>query len=393
MTTAGRAPQTLGLAAVLLTVMVGTTMPTALYTHYEREFGFSVLTVTVVYAVYAVGVIAALVAFGTWSDVLGRRPVLGLGLAFAAVSDVVFLLADDTAVLLVARVISGLSAGVFVGTASVAIIEMAQGPWSARAPLLASLATIGGLGTGPVLAAVLVTVAPHPLRTTYVVHLILVVVAALIVAVVPETRSRRPGPLRPLSPAVPDVVRDFFVRAAILGFAGFAVMGLFTALAPTIAAQVAGVESVLGQSGLVVTVMGGSLVGQLLGRRLSEPAADAGAVGAMLAGMALLVVALLTGWWPALAAAGLTGGAGQGVAFARGLAGIATGAPADRKASTTSAYFVVTYVAISVPVVAEGFLSRAVGVTAAGIVFAAVVAALVAVAGALALRAHRRVAA
>lgn len=387
-----RAPQTAGLMIVLATVMLGTTMPTPLYSDYERDFGFSLLTVTVVYATYAIGVLIALISFGTWSDVLGRRPVLALGVVFSAASDGVFLLADDTLVLLVARVVSGLSAGVFVGTASVAIIEMARGKLASRAPVLASLATIGGLGLGPIVASLLVTWAPHPLRTTYWVHLALTALAALIVVVVPETRGRHRDEKLGLMPlTVPPEIRVFFVRAAILGFAGFAVMGLFTALAPTIASTIAGIDSVVGQALLVATVMAGSLTGQVAGRALDDRVSELVAIAMMVAGMGLLVATLAAGRWQLLAAAGIVGGFGQGVAFAWGLSGIATGAPADRKAAATSAYFVITYIAISIPVVAEGVLSRAVGVRTAGIVFAGVVSVLALVAGALAWRENTRV--
>ena len=66
--------------------MVGTTLPTPLYPIYERRFGFGGLMVTVVFATYALGVIAALLLMGRQSDQVGRRPVLLAGLACAAAS-------------------------------------------------------------------------------------------------------------------------------------------------------------------------------------------------------------------------------------------------------------------------------------------------------------------
>ncbi len=93
------------------------------------------------------------------------------------------------------------------------------------------------------------------------------VVAAVIIVAVPETRGRhRDEKLGFMPLTVPAEIRAFFIRAAILGFAGFAVMGLFTALAPTIASRFAGVDSVIGQALLVAAVMGGSLAGQIAGR-------------------------------------------------------------------------------------------------------------------------------
>jgi MFS family permease len=74
-------------------VMLGTTLPTPLYPHYEQRYGFSALTITVIFAVYAFGVIAALLFLGGLSDQLGRRPALLAGLALSAASAAAFLLA------------------------------------------------------------------------------------------------------------------------------------------------------------------------------------------------------------------------------------------------------------------------------------------------------------
>jgi MFS family permease len=96
--------------------MVGTTLPTPLYPLYQQRYGFSELTITIIFATYAAGVIAALLLAGRLSDETGRRPVLLAGLAFSALSAIAFLLADGLALLLVGRILSGISAGIFTGT-------------------------------------------------------------------------------------------------------------------------------------------------------------------------------------------------------------------------------------------------------------------------------------
>ena len=58
--------------------MLGTTLPTPMYALYSERLHFSVLTTTVIYATYAGGVLVALLAFGRWSDAVGRRPVCGI---------------------------------------------------------------------------------------------------------------------------------------------------------------------------------------------------------------------------------------------------------------------------------------------------------------------------
>ncbi len=135
------------LAYAFAAIMTGTTLPTPIYALYAEHMHFSVLTTTVIYATYAGGVLFTLVVFGRWSDAIGRRPVLLAGVACALVSAVVFLFADSVPVLLVGRVLSGFSAGLFAGTATAAVIEAAPASWRTRAAAVATVANIGALGS------------------------------------------------------------------------------------------------------------------------------------------------------------------------------------------------------------------------------------------------------
>ncbi|HEV7709543.1 MAG TPA: MFS transporter, partial [Asanoa sp.] len=71
-------------AFVFWTVMLGTTVPTPLYPLYERSFGIVPVEVTVLFAVYAVGVVVGLLTLGRLSDQIGRKPVLGIALLLSA---------------------------------------------------------------------------------------------------------------------------------------------------------------------------------------------------------------------------------------------------------------------------------------------------------------------
>lgn len=375
------------LAGVLVVTMIGTTLPTSLYATYEERLGFGVATVGVVFATYAVGVIAALLVTGRWSDALGRRPVLAGGLLVAVLSDVVFLLADSVPLLLVGRVLSGVSAGVFVGTASVFVVETARGALGGRASDLAAAANMGGLGLGPLVSAALVTWAPGPLHTSYVVHLGLAALGLLVVGLSAETSPRTRGAsLAPLRPSLPPEVRPVFPRFAILAFASFMVFGLYTALVPTIASQVLDVTAPLAVAAIVAIAFGGSILSHQLTHHLAERPATVLAVGLLVVGMALLAVGLLAGATWCVVLAGLLGGSGQGIAFARGLRAVGQASPPEQRAAVTSTYFVVAYVAISLPVVAAGYAVAGWGVRPAGTGFAVVVAVLAAVAGALTVR-------
>ncbi|MBJ7337731.1 MAG: MFS transporter [Mycolicibacterium sp.] len=358
--------------------MMGTTLPTPMYALYADRMHFSVLTTTIIFSTYAVGVLTALLVFGRWSDAIGRRPVLLAGAAFALASAAVFLLADDVPLLLVGRLLSGLSAGIFTGTATAAIVEAAPDDQRDRATSIATIANIGGLGSGPLVAGLLVQYGPHPLQLSFVVHIVLVVLAAGAVLLAPET-SARTGRLGFQRLSVPAEMRPVFVTAATAAFAGFAVTGLFMAVVPAFVKSVMGIDNHAIAGAVAGSIFAASAVAQLLSRRTTPRRAVAIGCAILVAGMIILAAALsFSSLWVLLIAA-LVGGIGQGISFSRGLASVAELAPADRRAEVSSTYFVVAYVAISLPVVTEGFASQQLGLRTAGISFAIATAVLAAI--------------
>lgn len=362
-------------------VMMGTTMPTPVYSLYQAEFGFSVLVVTVIYAAYAIGVLTALLAFGRWSDSLGRRPMLVAGIAFGIVSAVVFIAADSLTMLLIGRVLSGLSAGIFVGTATVTLVEMVPDKWRSQAPAIATAANIGGLGLGPLVAGLLVQYLPQPLHLTFAVDIALLVVAAVVVLLAPETvavaKGARPH-LQRLS--LPAPIRGTFLRAATGGFAGFAVLGLFTAVSPGFMSSVLGIDNHAVSGAVVFAMFASSASAQIALRGLEASFAMRAGCGVLVVGVALLCSSLLAASLPLLIASAIVCGIGQGITFSKGMASVTAELPADRRAEVTSTFFVVLYIAISVPVIGAGEAANAWGLVTAGVVFSAAVAALAVIA-------------
>ena len=369
--------------------MLGTTLPTPMYALYGQEMHFAVLTTTVIFATYAIGVLTALLLFGRWSDVLGRRPVLLAGGAFALVSAVIFLVADDIALLLIARLLSGFSAGVFTGTATAAVVEAAPPAHRERAAVAATIANIGGLGAGPVLAGLLVQYAPHPLELSFVEHIVLVVLAVGAVLLAPET-SERTGRLGVQRLSVPAEMRAVFVTAVTAAFAGFAVTGLFTAVAPSFLSQVIGIDNHAIAGVVAGSIFAASAVAQLSARRMPPPRAVAIGCAILVVAMAILAAALHFSSLTGLIVAAVVAGVGQGISFSRGLAAISELAPADRRAEVSSTYFVVAYVAIALPVVGEGLAAQHWGLRTAGVSFAIAIGVLSAICLAMILVQERR---
>ena len=343
------------------------------------RFGFSELIITVIFATYAIGVIAALLVFGGLSDQVGRRPVLLLGIGFSALSAVAFLVANALGLLLLARLLSGFSAGIFTGTATATLVDLAPADRRGRATLVATLVNMLGLGLGPLIAGIVSESGPLPLRLIFWIDLGLLIPAALGILLMPEpVRGLGAAKLRVQALGVPAEIRPIFIRASLAAFAGFAVLGLTTAVAPAFLGQVLGVKSRATVGLVVLAVFVASAGGQLLMEKVPQAAALPAGCAGLIAGMGVLALGLAIPSLALLVAGAMIAGAGQGLSFRAGLTGVNAASPAEQRAEVASSFFVIAYVAISLPVIGEGVLAQIVGLRTAGLVFAAAVAALAA---------------
>ncbi|WP_280221572.1 MFS transporter [Nocardia neocaledoniensis] len=356
-------------------VMLGTTLPTPMYTLYATEFGFAIGTSTTIFAAYAMGVVTALILFGRWSDTLGRRPVLLAGLSCSATSSLVFFTAGSVGQLLIGRGLSGLSAGLFTGTATAMIAEIAPPPWKARAMVAAGVANIGGLGIGPTMSGLLAQYGPWPLHLVFATHMAMVASAVLAINQVPETVAQQPHTRLEIQKlSIPPGARPVFVRAAPAAFAGFSIVGLFTSVVPTFLNQSLHTHNKAIAGVVVSTLFLASAVAQVATRRLPARAALILGCTALVLSAVLVAVALATESLPVLIAAAVSGGGGQGISFSKGLDAVVQAAPVSRRGEIASSYFVVAYLAISVPVVGVGLAAQRWSLPAIGLTFGTFVA-------------------
>jgi predicted MFS family arabinose efflux permease len=377
----GRRSITAIVALAFAVTMLGATLPTPLYGLYRQELGFSEFMVTVVYAAYALGVMAALLLFGRVSDQIGRKPILLAGLTVSAVSAAVFVIADGLPLLFVGRVLSGVSAGLFTGAATATIIDLAAPGQRGRATLLATAVNTGGLGLGPLVAGAFSEAFGDPLRVVFVVDLALVVVLIVLVALIPEPGHRVARPrLAPQRLSVPAEVRPLFLPAALSAFAGFAVLGLYTAVVPSLLALELEISSRLVAGLVVFVVFAASAVGQ--GTLGLVPAGRAQVLGVAALGGGALVLGLgvVTASLALLISGGVVAAVGQGLSFRAGMAAVTGASAPSQRGEVASAYFVVAYVALSVPVVGVGVLGVLVGRPGASEIFSVIVAGIAAVA-------------
>ena len=226
-------------AATLVGVMfMGSTLLTPLYALYRREFGFSIIVLTLLYSVYVVGNLCALLFLGGLSDQIGRRKVALGAIAVAGVSTLMFLFANNPAWLFLARVISGLSIGVAAGTGTAWLAELIGGEHRTRASTIATAANFLGVAAGPILSGLLAQYAPWPTRLSFIAYLVVVALTAILMARTAETVQAKPGKpnLRPRI-GVPADLRVRFIPPAVSVFGVMALVGFYAALIPSILSQ------------------------------------------------------------------------------------------------------------------------------------------------------------
>ncbi|MFJ5830769.1 hypothetical protein [Streptomyces sp. NPDC093089] len=220
-------------------------------------------------------------------------------------------------------------------------------------------------------------VAPEPLRTPWIVMLVLAVVGLVGVVVTPETVTRRSAlTLRFQRLRVPAEMRSDFLRAAMAAGAGFAVLGVLTAVAGLFLGRVLH-ESSHTLAGLVVFVaFACTALGQLAVRRFRAEVALPAACAGLIVAAVLIATAMAAESLVPLLIGAAANGLATGVALGHGVGSIATRSAPERRGATVSTFFAVLYAMLAVPAIGVGVLIRAAGLRPAGAVFSAVVALL-----------------
>ncbi len=371
-------------ATELAAMFVGAILPTPLYPLYRRAFGFSGVTLTLIYAVYVLGNLVALLLFGRLSDRIGRRkvslPAIGCGMASA----IVFAAAAGAPWLFAARALSGFSTGLASGTATAWIADLYAEHRTGTAARIAAAANFFGCAAGPLIGGLLAEFAFAPLRLPYFVYLVLLGASAVAILFAPETvprpkRAVGDGLLKPRL-GVPQSIRLQFVSPAVTGFAIFALIGFYSALIPNLLGESLHLPAPAVAGGVVCELFLIAAVTILATGAIASQAAMLSALMLLPPSLWLLVVAEAARSMPLLVAAAAAGGVAGGLGYRGSLEVINRIAPADRRSEVVSSYLVALFAGNSVPVIGIGLLSAAAGAFTAHVTFAAAITVLAGIA-------------
>ncbi|GAA4901185.1 MFS transporter [Actinomycetospora succinea] len=378
-------------AGVVVLFLAASSVPSPLYVVYQAAWGFSAATLTLVFAVYVLFLLASLLVVGGLSDHVGRRPVLAAALVVQTAAVVLFLVASNVTMLLVARAVQGAATGAAITAMAATLVDLHP----RRAGLANAATPLIGLALGALGCGLLVEFAPAPTRLVWIVLLAGFAVVAVVLAVLPETAPRRAGALASLRPrlSIPTGLRADVLAIVPVLAASWALGGLYLSLGPSVAAQILGLQSHL-VGGIVVTLLCGvGALSAVVAFRRSPESLLAPAGGLLAVGTLITLGALALGSPLGTAAGTVVAGVGFGSASLACFGTLARIAAPENRGELMAVAYTIAYLAFSVPAVVAGFATVQVGLQPVAEGYGLVVVALgltAVVARALVVRARSR---
>jgi MFS family permease len=342
------------LASITASFLASSSAPTPLYAIYQAQWGFSSITVTVIFGIYALSVLAALLFVGRLSDHLGRRPVLIAATVTQAATMVIFATASGVGDLVLARIIQGLATGAALGAVGAGMIDLNK----ERGATANSVAPAFGTATGGVLSGYLVQYLPAPTHLVYAVLGVIFVLQSIGVALMADTIAPAAGALASLKPRfnLPAATRGPLLLALPVLVASWALAGLYGSLGPMLVRGMLGVDSAL-VGGLALFVLTASAGLAVLALQHREPRSMMRFGASLLAGGVGVAIWSLPHHAIAVFFAGTCiAGMGFGTGFQGAVRSVVPFAAPHERAGVLSIVFVVSYLSMGVPAIAAGAL-------------------------------------
>lgn len=343
-----------GLAFAGVTLAAGA--PTPLLVLFEHQWGFHAGILTVAFAIYAFGLLLALLVVGSLSDYIGRRPVLIGALSVQLLAMVMFFVASDIGWVIAARAVQGVATGAAFSAFTAALVELAPPRHRELGAVIGSVAPAGGLALGALLTGAAIQFTGSPAKIVFAALAIVTSVGIGVAILSAETVSRRPGARRALRPelSIPRPAVREFIAAVPLQIGAWMFVGLFLGLIPTIIRGLFHIDSGLVNGATVFAEPGAGAVAGLFVGRISPPASARSGGAEIILGGAAVMVAIAARVLPLLVLGGLIGGVGWGSSYSGTLRTLSPLAEPEERAGLFAALFTVAYLAFGVPVIIAG---------------------------------------
>ncbi|SFA79616.1 acetolactate synthase, small subunit [Cohnella sp. OV330] len=362
----------------LFITLFGTNLPAPLYALYRAQWHLPPAVMTLLFAAYAIVVIPVILVAGPLSDRIGRGKLLLSGILFALLGSICFLLADGPVMLVLSRMLQGVSVGIMNGVAVAAMTELGGMQARSQAALAGSAAVTAGNALGPVVSGFLGELAAHPTRLPFALHAMLVFPSIVGLWLIGNKGERARGKIRIRLPAVPRAIRPALYAAAGTSFISWSIMSLVTAILPAYLPDIVGESSLIASGVGLALVLGLSAWAQIRSGRY--PLLANLTVGYLLlaTGLAVLLAAAAAKSPALLALSAVMLGLGHGPCYARSLRYVNESVPDEYRGQAVSIYYGVTYMGVSLPILGLGIAAQRLGLLPAICIFAGVTVGLMA---------------
>ncbi|AGL16233.1 MFS transporter [Actinoplanes sp. N902-109] len=339
--------------------------PSPLYPVYQQLWGFSAVTLTVVFAVYVFALLGALLTVGSLSDRVGRRPVASAALVLLAVGMLLFAIAGGTGGLMVARIVQGFAVGAATGTTTAMITDSAPSPRSGS--LVSSAVPALGIAIGAVLAGALVQFAPLPRQLVFWLLAGVYLLLAVLVWWIPERTRTAPEPQQSIwrslvpSAGLPPDIRPAFLALLPSITATWALAGLYLSLGSSILSEVLDVHSHFVVGVVLAAFFVAGIAGTAASMVIPPRRREWSGYGTLALGVLITVAALLANAMPLYVAGSVVAGFGFGASFRFAIHTLGEAAPETGRGQVFATMYIISYLAFSVPALAAGLAVEAFG--------------------------------
>ena len=340
-----------------LILLMGATIPTPLYGIYRTEFGLSQISITLIYAAYSVGVVPTLFFFGPLGDAVGRKPLLLLAVIISVIGTAIIGLAPGLGWLIIGRLAQGVGIGAVLGNATAALVELEAHGNKQRASQVASMALLGGLGLGPLIAGLMAQYLPYPTLLPYILEIFLLLIVLILILTIKDAKSQSGTVFHIRKPTIPQA-KWSFISASLASAIVLAMSGLYFSLAPSYAQNILNTNNIA-IGGIISSTMvfTSVLVQYILWDRFPIRLEIFGLLSVIIG----LIFILLTSTYHIFAlfiTGAVISGIGFGTTFMGAVNIINRISPEDKRGDVSSSFYAISYFALGIPIIGLGIAAQ-----------------------------------
>ncbi|MDV7243372.1 MULTISPECIES: MFS transporter [Rhodococcus] len=366
------------LSVELLAFFFAASAPSPLFVLFQNRWSLGASTLTVIFAVYAIALLVALLTAGAVSDHIGRKPVVVAGILVQIGAMAMFVAADGVYWIIAARVVQGLATGIVTGALTAAIVEAAPPDKKHVGAMLGSISPLAGLALGALSSGLILQFSDTPVLSTFLSLAVFFAVTGVLTFFIPESATPRPGALGSLIPrvSIPPTAHTAFLASVPAIISVWMLGGLYLSLIPSTMTEILHIHAGLA-SGVAIAVLNGvgALAPIVLRERDSRTTTLIGAC-ALAAGVTITLIGIGVGSVPVFFIGTAVAGVGFGSAFSGSIQHLSPLVEPHQRAEVFAALYVVSYLSFSIPAIIAGRMVAPFGLLQTELVYGAVLVAM-----------------